>query len=204
MNASALQAAYMDLRARSAAADATGDWREAWLLEALCGVAAYVKRLGDRPKSVHCRADKAGDLLVDAIQVLRLVFLAYTGWPHDTPRRRRSAPPPKRWSTPARPSSGPCGPWRALVASACSLPTSTGSATRPGRSPAGPTTSPPPRCQTPNRRSGDDPPAPPRRPPRLSHGGCGGRPVVRTRPGRMGPRPGAGDKQRNTQETEDQ
>jgi len=83
---SALEQAHADLRARSAAADRAGDWREARLLEALGGVADYVKRIGDHPGSAHYRADKAGDLVIDAVHVLRLAFLAYAGWPQDTPQ----------------------------------------------------------------------------------------------------------------------
>ncbi|MGH9209870.1 MAG: hypothetical protein ACRD2C_04220 [Acidimicrobiales bacterium] len=88
---SALEAAYMDLRQRSAAADRAGNWREARILEALCGVADYVKRVGDHPDSAHYRADKAGDLAQSAVWVLRQSFMAYAGWPVDTDQYRAIA-----------------------------------------------------------------------------------------------------------------
>lgn len=79
----ALEAAYMDLRQRSAAADRAGDWRERCVLEPLTDVADYVKRVGDHGDSAHYRADKASELTAAAVRLLRETFLAYANWPDD-------------------------------------------------------------------------------------------------------------------------
>jgi len=73
----------MDLRARTAAADAAGDWRERQVLSPLTDVADHVKRIGDHPDSVHYRADKAGPLVHGALRVQNEALLAYAGWPDE-------------------------------------------------------------------------------------------------------------------------
>lgn len=80
---SPLEAAYMDLRARTAVADAAGDWQERQVLAPLADVADHVKRVGDHRDSSHYRADKAGVLVDAALRVQRETMLAYAGWPDD-------------------------------------------------------------------------------------------------------------------------
>lgn len=68
MATSALDAARIDLASRLQLAYDHDDYVEAALLSPLAGVADMVCRIGDHRQSAHYRADKSGDLVLDALR----------------------------------------------------------------------------------------------------------------------------------------
>lgn len=76
---SALDAARIDVDRRAQLADEHGDYAEYQLLRSLAGVADMVCRIGDNTHSAHYRAEKAGPLVYDALEVRCEALGAYAG-----------------------------------------------------------------------------------------------------------------------------